>query len=63
VERVPSPTDRRSVVVRLTGRGREIIDDAVGAGLAEQARLLSHMPPAKVRTLAALLREALGDRA
>jgi DNA-binding MarR family transcriptional regulator len=63
VRRVPSATDRRSVLVRLTDRGREVIDDAVGAGLAEQQRLLSHLSPAKVRQLSALLREALEDRA
>jgi DNA-binding MarR family transcriptional regulator len=63
VRRVPSPTDRRGVLVRLTDRGREVIDHAVGAGLAEQRRLLSHLPPAKVRQLAGLLREALEDRA
>ena len=63
VERSPSPTDRRGVLVRLTDRGREIIDEAVGAGLAEQRRLLSHMSPAHVQELARLLREALADRA
>ena len=63
VTRVPSPTDRRGVLVRLTGRGREIIDQAVAGGLAEQARLLSHMSPDRVRQLATLLREALNDRA
>ncbi len=62
VERTASPTDRRGVLVRLTDRGREIIDDAVGAGLAEQRRLLGHLPPAAVEQLAALLREALADR-
>lgn len=63
VVRVPSPTDRRSVLVRLTQRGREIIDEAVAAGLAEQTRLLSHMAPAQVRQLSTLLRAALADRA
>ncbi len=63
VERVPSPTDRRSVLVHLTDRGRQVIDDAVGAGLAEQQRLLGHLPPAKVRQLSELPREALDDRA
>ncbi|HEU4346465.1 MAG TPA: MarR family transcriptional regulator [Actinoplanes sp.] len=63
VVRVRSATDRRGVLVRLTDRGSAIIDDAVGAGLAEQARLLSHMPPERVRELATLLREALKDRA
>jgi DNA-binding MarR family transcriptional regulator len=61
VERIPSATDRRSVLVRLTERGREIIDDAVAAGLEEQRRLLSHMAPAKVRQLSDLLRVALQD--
>jgi len=63
VIRVPSATDRRSVLVRLTGRGREIIDEAVAAGLAAQTRLLSHMAPDRVRQLSTLLREALNDRA
>ena len=62
VERIPSPTDRRSVLVRLTDRGREIIDDAVGAGLAQQRRLLAHLPPAKIQQLADLLRDALENR-
>ena len=61
VERIPSATDRRSVLVRLSDRGREIIDDAVTAGLEEQRRLLSHMPAAKVRQLADLLGVALQD--
>ena len=63
VERSPSPTDRRSVLVRLTDAGREIVDGAVAAGLAEQRRLLSHLPEPRVRELADLLREALGPHA
>jgi DNA-binding MarR family transcriptional regulator len=63
VERSPSPTDRRSVLVRLTDAGREIVDGAVAAGLAEQRRLLSHLPEARLRELADLLREALGPHA
>src|SRR4051812_45197975 len=49
VERTPAPHDRRGVLVRLTDRGREIIDEAVGAGLAEQQRLLAHLPATKQR--------------
>ena len=60
VERSPSPSDRRSVLVRLTDAGREIVDGAVAAGLAEQRRLLAHLPSERVRELAELLREALG---
>ncbi|GID95327.1 MarR family winged helix-turn-helix transcriptional regulator [Amorphoplanes digitatis] len=57
--RSPSPTDRRGVQVRLTPKGREVVDRAVAAGLAEQQRLLSHLSPATQRQLADLLREAL----
>lgn len=61
-QRRPSPTDRRGVLVRLTPQGREIIDGAVGAGLARQQSLLAHLPPATQRQLADLLREALAGR-
>jgi DNA-binding MarR family transcriptional regulator len=59
VERRPAPDDRRGVLVRLTPGGRDIIEQAVGAGLAEQRRLLAHLTPAKRKQLDALLREAL----
>jgi DNA-binding MarR family transcriptional regulator len=59
-ERRPSPTDRRGVLVRLTPHGRDIIDRALGAGLARQQSLLSHLSPAAQRQLGDLLREALG---
>jgi DNA-binding MarR family transcriptional regulator len=59
VARRPSDTDRRGVVVRLTDKGREIVDQAVGAGLSEQQRLLRHMEPAEVKRLSELLRKAL----
>jgi DNA-binding MarR family transcriptional regulator len=48
------------VLVRLTPGGRDIIEQAVGAGLAEQQRLLAHLSPTKQKQLDALLREALG---
>ncbi|MCA2215909.1 MarR family winged helix-turn-helix transcriptional regulator [Jidongwangia harbinensis] len=63
VQRSPSPTDRRGVLVRLTDAGREIVDGAVAAGLAEQQRLLSHLPADRARQLSDLLREALGPHA
>jgi DNA-binding MarR family transcriptional regulator len=59
VERSPSPNDRRGVLVRLTSKGFEVIDQAVGAGLAEQERLLSHLSPDRRRELDDLLREVL----
>jgi DNA-binding MarR family transcriptional regulator len=60
IERLPSPTDRRSVLVQLTPQGFDVVDQAVSAGLAEQQRLLAHMPPERLRQLDDLLREALG---
>lgn len=59
VERSPSPSDRRGVLVRLTQRGFDVVDQAVGAGLAEQERLLAHLPAEKRHQLDGLLREAL----
>ena len=59
VLRSPSPTDRRGVLVELTPAGKTIIDRAVGAGLAEQQRLLAHLPAARQKQLDALLHELL----
>ncbi|MEV6851189.1 MarR family transcriptional regulator [Actinoplanes sp. NPDC051411] len=59
VERSPSPSDRRGVLVRLTPHGFDVVDQAVSAGLAEQERLLAHLPAEKRRQLDDLLREAL----
>jgi DNA-binding MarR family transcriptional regulator len=59
VERSPSPSDRRGVLVRLTSHGFDVIDQAVSAGLAEQERLLAHLPAERRRQLDDLLREAL----
>jgi DNA-binding MarR family transcriptional regulator len=61
-ERRPSPTDRRGVLVTLSPKGKDVIDRALGAGLARQQDLLSHLPPATQRRLADLLREALEGR-
>jgi DNA-binding MarR family transcriptional regulator len=59
VTRQPSPTDRRGVLVRLTAKGFDTVEQAVGAGLAEQRALLAHMPEERLRQLDELLREAL----
>ncbi len=59
VARSPDPHDRRGVLVRLTRRGRTLVDDAVAAGLARQQELLSSLSDRKQAQLAALLREVL----
>jgi DNA-binding MarR family transcriptional regulator len=63
VERSPSPSDRRGVLVRLTPKGFEVIEQAVGEGLAEQKRLLSRLSAEKRRQLDELLREVLAGSA
>lgn len=59
IERSPSPSDRRGVLVRLTSHGFDVVEQAVGAGLAEQERLLAHLSAEKRRQLDELLRELL----
>lgn len=59
IERHPSPTDRRSVLVRLTTAGFAVVDEAVGVGLGEQQRMLAHLSAERLGQLDELLREAL----
>jgi DNA-binding MarR family transcriptional regulator len=59
VQRAPDPHDRRGVLVRLTARGRRLVDAAVTAGLTRQQELLGHLSAAKQAQLSSLLREVL----
>lgn len=59
VQRTPDPHDRRGILVRLTPRGRRLVDAAVTAGLTRQQELLAHLPAAKQAQLSSLLREVL----
>lgn len=59
VARTPDPHDRRGVVVGLTAEGREVVDEALEAGLARQAELLAHLGPRRQAQLSALLRAVL----
>lgn len=63
IERISDPTDRRALRARLTERGRAVIDEAVGAGLAEQAAVLNHLPAQRRAELAELLRTLLAASA
>jgi DNA-binding MarR family transcriptional regulator len=59
VARCPDPTDRRALKACLTDKGREVVDEAVAAGLAVQGEALGHLPPADRSVLAEHLRALL----
>jgi DNA-binding MarR family transcriptional regulator len=60
VERRPDPLDRRGTLVRLTRRGKHVIDKAVVAHVANEERLLESLTRDERRTLDRLLRVFLG---
>ncbi|MEW4528690.1 MarR family transcriptional regulator [Maioricimonas sp. JC845] len=61
VERVPDPDDRRSVRVRLTRKGRSVIDKAIAARFQEADEALQSLPKRDRKQLADLLRTLLVD--
>jgi DNA-binding MarR family transcriptional regulator len=61
VERTPDPNDRRGTLVRLTGRGKAMIDTLLPIHLTNEQRLLASLSPAQQRTLDKLLRSLLAD--
>ncbi|UYM06573.1 MarR family winged helix-turn-helix transcriptional regulator [Solicola gregarius] len=56
VERLPDPSDRRGVQVRLTPEGRKRVDAALEELLRRERDLLSALPAKDSTQLAALLR-------
>jgi DNA-binding MarR family transcriptional regulator len=61
VERRPDPADRRGTLVRLTRRGRGVIDRALDAHLANEERLLGSLSTSDRRTLDGVLRKLLSE--
>ncbi len=61
VERRDDPDDRRGTLVRLTRRGKRVIDRAVESHIQNEARLLRSFTPSELRTLDALLRKLLKE--
>jgi len=59
IERSPDPADGRGVYVRLTARGRKIVDRALELRLESAAVLLAPLSLADRRKLAGLLRQLL----
>jgi DNA-binding MarR family transcriptional regulator len=56
VERAPDAQDRRGVLIRLTAKGRDVIDATTEAHLANERRLLAALSAAEREQLAGLLR-------
>ena len=61
VERRPDPADRRGTLVRLTRRGKALIDRAVETHVAGEERLLRSLAAADRRALDKALRALLSD--
>ncbi|HLT10112.1 MAG TPA: MarR family transcriptional regulator [Micromonosporaceae bacterium] len=64
VTRETDPSNRRSVLITLTDRGRRLVDEVLVAHVAREAELLAVLTPRDRQQLARILRnllEALGD--
>lgn len=59
VRRTRHPSDRRGVLVELTGEGRTLLDQAVRASAHAEGELVGGLEPDELRTLAALLKKML----
>jgi DNA-binding MarR family transcriptional regulator len=56
VVRQPDPDDRRGVLIELTARGGELVDEAVRANTESEMQLMANFDPGEIDALAALLR-------
>jgi DNA-binding MarR family transcriptional regulator len=59
VERRPDPSDRRATRVRLTRRGKALVDRTLAEHLENQRRVLGSLAPQQQRQLDGLLRRVL----
>jgi DNA-binding MarR family transcriptional regulator len=59
VRRERHPSDRRGVLVELTGEGRRVLDEAVRANTEAERELIAGLEPAEARELSTLLRKML----
>ena len=59
VDRVPSTTDRRAVLVSLTDEGRAFVSQAAAAFEADVSALLSRLPPRERETLSRIVSRLL----
>ena len=57
VQRHPAPDDRRSLIVRLTGKGKEAVDDALAVRFQHAKEAVSGISEAQRKQLVDLLRK------
>ncbi|OBQ87146.1 MULTISPECIES: MarR family transcriptional regulator [unclassified Mesorhizobium] len=60
IQRAPHPSDRRGVVVQLTSKGLELIDEALTAHVANEHEILAGLAPEDRKMLATLLKKLIG---
>lgn len=61
IQRIPSPEDRRSMLVQLSAQGLQLIDDALVAHVGNEQQLLRALNSSQQEALADLLRTLLLD--
>jgi DNA-binding MarR family transcriptional regulator len=61
VQRAPHPSDRRGVVVQLTANGLALVDEALGAHVANEHEILAGLTGEERETLAKLLEKLIGS--
>ena len=59
VRRLPDPTDRRALLVEMTPRGAELIDEVLTSVMATRHRQVAALTAEEQETLAHLLRKLL----
>jgi DNA-binding MarR family transcriptional regulator len=61
IERIPDPRDGRGLLVRLSPKGLQLVDEIAPLHLDNERRLLDSLPPADRRALERILRRLLTD--
>ena len=59
IARAPHPEDRRGILVQLTGKGRELIDEAVAAHVENERGILAGLTAEEQERLAELLEKVI----
>jgi len=61
IQRAPHPSDRRGVVVQLTAKGLELVDEALAAHVANEHQILAGLTNTEREALANLLCKLIGS--